>query len=72
MELGVGVNNPRGFRVADQQMGASSSYSLFYSAYRGRLNIQSRGPWKDAWCSSRLDSSPYFEIDFGKMSRRHL
>ena len=62
-ELGVEVPSPK--RIPDKYMTSSSDLSSSYQAFRGRIGLESRGPWGNAWCASESDSEPYIQIFFG-------
>lgn len=61
-ELGVRV--PSSKRIPDRHMTSSSDQSSSYQAFRGRIGLESRGSWGNAWCASESDSDPYIQIFF--------
>ena len=61
-ELGVRVPSPK--RIPDKYMTSSSDQSSSYQAFRGRIGLESRGPWGNSWCASESDSDPYIQIFF--------
>ena len=61
-ELGVKVPSPK--RIPDKYMTSSSEQSSSYQAFRGRIGLERRGSWGNAWCASEGDSDPYFQIFF--------
>ena len=63
-ELGVRVPSPK--RIPDRYMTSSSHQSSSYQAFRGRIGLESRGSWGNAWCASESDSDPYIQIFFRK------
>ena len=67
-ELGIKVPNIR--RIPDKYMTSSSQLSSKYSAYRGRIGLEARGPWGDGWCASKSDPDPYIQVFFGRSTNK--
>ena len=63
-ELGIKVPNTR--RIPDRHMSSSSELSSRYPAFRGRIGVETRGSWGDAWCASDSDADPYIQVFFGR------
>lgn len=55
---------PSSKRIPDRHMTSSSDQSSSYQAFRGRIGLESRGSWGNAWCASESDSDPYIQIFF--------
>ena len=61
-ELGVRAPSPK--RIPDKYMTSSSAQSSSYQAFRGRIGLERRGSWGNAWCALESDSDPYIQIFF--------
>ena len=68
-ELGLKVPSTR--RIPDRDITASSRKVEGRSAYRGRIGVEAMGTWEDGWCSSVTDTTPYFQVFFGKFIYAH-
>ncbi|XP_033113764.1 lactadherin-like [Anneissia japonica] len=57
--------------ISDEQLSASSEYSFWHGAHRGRLNTKADSLAAGAWCSKTNDQNQWIQVDLGKLHKVH-
>ncbi|XP_033117579.1 uncharacterized protein LOC117117396 [Anneissia japonica] len=55
--------------IPSERLTASTEFSPYYGAHRGRLNIAADGNLKGAWSAKSNDSDPWIQADLGSLSK---
>ncbi|XP_033113001.1 lactadherin-like [Anneissia japonica] len=55
--------------IPSERLTASSEFSPYYGAYRGRLNTAADGNLKGAWSAKSNDSDPWIQAELGSLSK---
>lgn len=66
-ELGIKV--PSSKRIPDKYITSSSQLNSMYPAFRGRIGVEVRGTFGNAWCAAEEDADPFIQVYFELLTK---